>query len=242
MSDLVVWMDKLSATATNYAMKREYHPTAHLRYADGRVERENLTGAGGDHARDLRSLALIREPAMIALITESWTVAQGLTIDDPDVRRVVLNEIFPSQLPPHKRGEMLTMYAEAADGEHHNRGWYIHVDRRGRRTWLERSDPPEGSVVRFWPIFIVDDTLRRLERGDPDPDIPETFMSMLRNLGAELTAEQRRMHMRKALAQALLTGAGYSSRQFERETDKQTRVAAKFIAERGPAADAGPKE
>jgi hypothetical protein len=236
MTALTTWMDKLSATAIRYALEREYRPTAFLSYADGRQERVRLDGGGSDHARDMRAMAMLREPAMMALLTESWTIRKDLTLEDPDVRRVAMAEILPSQLPPAKRGELLTMYAESADGEHYTKVWYIVKDaRERRRIRLEPQEVPENATTRFWPVFIVDDLLRGLAAGTIDAPAP--IVAMLKDLSADMTTEEQRLHIRKMLAYVLLSGGGGTSRQFERESHAAHRQAIEWIVKGGPAVD-----
>jgi hypothetical protein len=145
-----------------------------------------------------------------------------------------MGETAPSLLPPDKRGEMLTMYAEeASSGEHYNWAWYIVSDARKRkRLRLDRmpETPPE-SAIRFWPIFIVDHSLREIERGSTD--IPEPLRRMLIETGKDMSPERRREHMRRAIAQILIMGGGYTSQEFERKTHENTRRGIQYIVESG---------
>lgn len=232
------WLDKLSATAVNHALGREYQPTAYLRYADGHQERMRLSGGGQEHAQDLRGLAVVHEPAMIALITEAWTIRRDLDSDDPDVRRLVMGELQAVRdLPSDKQGEMLQLYGEeAASGDHQVRAWYIVKDARGRkRLRLEQLPPlPKDFAVRFWPVFVVDDMQRRIERGDAS--LPIELRAAIDAVGRHMDPEEKRLQMRKVLALFLLQGGGATSRDFEQRSRAFRRTAIDYFAHQaGPA-------
>jgi len=228
-----LWVDKLAAQAKNYALAREYPPTAFAHWSDGRQIKTRLDGDGLDHARSLRALALVSEPDMMALITEAWTLRQDISPTDATYRRLLFGEFRPSQLPPTARGEVVTLYAEErTTGEHTVRGWYIHTNAStGKRERLEAWEIPTDVAVRFWPVFVVDEELRSIERGDPS--IPQDLLEAVREAGNHLSEEERRLHVKKIWAELLLQGAGYTTADFEQRSDEFHQRARKWIFESG---------
>lgn len=232
MTELGSWLDKLSATATLHAAQREYPPTIFLRYADGRQERVKVAGGGADYAHDLRMLALVRDPRMMALVTEMWMPRVDLPHDDADLRRLLLGELTQVRdLPADKIDEGLQMYGEHVDGEHETRVWLIRKDaRRERRIRLESLGlMPQDAAVRFYPTFLTDHLLRELDTGISDQGTPPWMLQALRTLAADLSPEQRRDGLRRALGRVLLAGGGRSSRAFEDRMHAHTRLAVEYF-------------
>lgn len=228
------WVDKLSAHVKNYALAREYRPTAFAYWLGGRTEKTPMHGDGLDHTRNLRALALVTEPDMLALVTEAWTLRHDISPNDAYYRQLIFGEMRPSELPEEVRGELVSIYAEErSSGEHTVRGWYIHKDpltkkRVGLEEW---PAPPKDAAIRFWPVFVVDEELRSIDRGDSS--IPKHLLDAVRAAGQQLSEEDRRLVVKRLWAELLLEGAGYTTAEFEQKSDEFHRRARQWVFESG---------
>jgi hypothetical protein len=183
-------------------------------------------GAGPEIARVARLLVWEHEPVMAVLQTEGWSVMASPGETDPDRLAVMRGTKAPSEIPEHKRDEVMIMYGETPDGESLHLMWQI-VTKGGIRDLV--ALPQAGHVVsRFQPLFIVDTMLRDVEDmvagkpGATDPlDLSAAELELLRQSVPPL--EKRRKVIRQLVGETLRDGGGGTSRVWQEDLDKREK-------------------
>jgi hypothetical protein len=212
-----------AAQAVRAQSGTDFVPMLHLGMPDGSIRLAVLQVEGGGPAiaRAARGVLLQARPQLAIVIVEGWTARPGLSQDDPDHRAVLAGRLRPSQLPPHKRGERLTLYGETASGEE---AWQI-IDitagayRDVAASWdpevrvaAERGEP--GFASRFRPLFMVEHMLRSI------PPLERAELEQL--LGGQAIEAV----LRKQALQLIARGGGATHESFNRESNalqEQTR-------------------
>jgi hypothetical protein len=183
-----------------------------------------VVGPGPEIARTMRLLVLEHDPVMAIFQTEGWSVRAKPGETDPDRLAVMRGKKSPSQIPRHKRDEMLIMYGETPAGETLYRIWEIlTVD--GIRDLKEVVDPAMSIESRFFPLFLVDNMMGHMDRAlaGLEPDLPKEMVEEFRRCAPPSRDEQRRV-MRSLVTRMLVDGGGGTSRMWEQGRLKRRRI------------------
>lgn len=127
-----------------------------------------IEGAGIEVAKAAR-MVLLRLPARQAvLIWEGWTVRKDLPLDDPDHRALRAGRLRPSQLPPHKRGDSITLLAESRAGDRAHAVYYVEPDGSFSQLLSSWDDTAaqQDLQTHMFPLFVAPYLLRRLSAAD----------------------------------------------------------------------------
>lgn len=141
---------------------KDLHPMMHMVMPNGQVNIASLVveGAGDAVAYAGRICALRFKPEHAILIWEGWTHRKDLDPNDRDFRALQAGMLRPSQLPPHKRGEMVILLGESADGSEEDLFLYIEPDgtlTEHMASWNQKPSalPGErGMVTHMRPIMV----------------------------------------------------------------------------------------
>lgn len=192
----------------------DLQPMLHMVMPDGSITIAALMieGGGRDIAKAARALILKTQPQHAVLIIEGWTTRKGLPEDDRDFRAVIAGVLRPSQLPPHKRGEQLTVLGESATGEEAYAIYYIERDGTFSETvtsWTLAEDGEVSIATHFRPMFMAEALLR---------DMGADNRAILIKLAG---SEERALELaRKTALEYLESGLAGDPAQYTRTFDK----------------------
>ena len=180
------------------------------------------TSNGADETQAARRLVYLEDPHYAIYKTEMWIVDLDLPPTDGDRRRVELGEIRPSDLPRHKRGELIMLYGEARTGDNTTQMWRVrYADREHRHRKGADPLPAQPASLRFMPLFVVDHMVRTIRSTAAFADEPSDAL---------------RAQIRPYVGDILATDmGGRSSAEFEARHGAVTRRLRESVLRGGPA-------
>lgn len=174
-------------------------------------------GPGRNIAYTARLLVYQHQPAMAVLESEGWTVGWDVPHTDPLYEQVKSGKLAPSDLPPDKRGEALTMYGETPDGEIVGKMWKILPDGEGKRR-IEPLDAAMQYAARWTPLYVVEDLERlidgQLSLGEVqrrstmrqiEPLMDHKTIVKMREVVAALSRAERHEILRRVVGETMFT-------------------------------------
>lgn len=193
-----------TALAVRKSQGHDLQPMLHLVGHDDQITIALLAveGGGRDFAYAARQVILQQRPEHAVLMIEGWCARKDLDRDDPDGRAVIAGALRPSQLPPHKRGEQLTVIGESDTGETAQALYYLEPDGSSSElfgSWnLSAEDRAKGDgvVTHFYPMFLDQALVRSLSGED---------LAVMEEM---LGSREKLLHMANKAARKFLTSVG----------------------------------